>query len=236
MSATSSNSGSDSQMDRQPAKRAFASEFEDASEIFQEGDSDRSPKFAMLPTGERANRVLAVGTLTEAEDIGGDSEYWQARVSDPSGMFFIYAGQYQPEAMAALRSIEAPEYVAVVGKPRSYETDDGETLVSLTPESISVVEEGTRDQWVVETAEQTLDRIDAIEDVQMGTEPSADIDHARDAYGEFDVDEYVQEAKEALAGVAGVELADEEDENGEGDADEDEESAEDTETDAEEGQ
>ena len=230
MSATS-NSGSDSQMDRQPAKRAFATEFEDASEIFQEGDSDRSPKFAMLPTGERANRVLAVGTLTEAEDIGDDSEYWQARVSDPSGTFFIYAGQYQPEAMAALRSIEAPEYVAVVGKPRSYETDDGETLVSLTPESISVVEEGTRDQWVVETAEQTLDRVDAIEDVQMGAEPSADIEHARDAYGEFDVGEYVQEAKEALAGIAGVELADE---DAEGDADESEESAEDTETDAEE--
>ena len=154
-------------MNRQTAKRAFAAEFEDATEIFQEGNNERSPKFAMLPTGERANRVLAMGTLTEAENIGKKSDYFQARVVDPTGTFFVYAGKYQPEAMSVLRDIETPAYVAVVGKPRSYETDEGDTLVSLTPESITTIEQGTRDAWVVETAEQTLERIATIGSSQL---------------------------------------------------------------------
>ena len=210
MSSTASSSDSDSRIGRQPAKRAFADEFADATEVFRESDDERAPKFAVLPTGERANRVFAVGTLTEAEDISksADSEYWQARVVDPTGTFYVYAGQYQPETMAALRGIEAPEYVAVVGKPRTYETDDGDVLVSLTPESITVVDESTRDQWVVEAAEQTLDRLDAMEDVQMGEESSADIERALDAYGE-DVTQYESSVKEALAQIAGVELAEE---------------------------
>ena len=208
--SSSANSGNDGRSNRQPAKRAFATEFEDASEIFQDGDDERSPKFAVLPTGANANRVFAVGTLTETKDVakGGDDEYWQGRVVDRTGTFFVYAGQYQPEAMAALRSMEAPEYVAVVGKPRSYETDDGNTRVSLTPESITVVEESTRDQWVVETAEQTLGRIAALEDVQMGEEPSTDIERAQDAYPDAEMHEYEASVKEALAQVAEIELED----------------------------
>ena len=118
-SSANNNSDNDSRIGRQPAKRAFADEFANATKVFRESDGERAPKFAVLPTGERANRVFAVGTLTEAEDISksADSEYWQARVVDPTGTFYVYAGQYQPEAMAALRSIEAPAYVMVVGKP-----------------------------------------------------------------------------------------------------------------------
>jgi len=52
----------------------------------------------------------------------------------------------------------------VVGKPRTYETDEGEVNVSLRPESISKVDEATRDRWVVETAERTTERIQRYED------------------------------------------------------------------------
>ncbi|WP_192928045.1 nucleic acid-binding protein [Halococcus salsus] len=218
----SDNGNNGSSMNRQVAKRAFATEFEDASHIFQAGSSERSPKFAMLPSGEAASRVLIVGTLTECEDISknSDSEYWQARVVDPTGTFFVYAGKYQQEAMGALRGIEAPEYVAIVGKPRSYETDDGDMLVSVTPESITTVEEGTRDQWVVETAEQTLERIDAMEDVDVGAEASANIERAHEAYGEdLDLGQYAQGAKEALAQVAGIDIAESEVEDDDGEED-----------------
>jgi RPA family protein len=210
--SSSANSGNDGRTDRQPAKRAFAEEFRDANEIFQDGDDERSPKFAVLPTGAAANRVLAMGTLTETEDVAksDDTEYWQGRVVDPTGAFFAYAGKYQPEAMATLRSLEPPEYVAIVGKPRTYENDEGDLLTSLTPESITRVEQGTRDQWVTETAEQTLARIDAMEGVQMGAEPSADIERAQDAYPDATMGDYKASVKEALAQVAGVELADEE--------------------------
>ncbi len=149
---------------REVARRAFAAEFNDATYTFKESDDDRAPVYSLLPTGERANRVFVVGTLTETEDVGDDSEYWRGRIVDPTGTFFAYAGQYQPEATSVLRETETPEYVAVVGKPRSYETDEGEVNVSLRPESITVVDDDTRNRWVVETADRTLDRIDAFDD------------------------------------------------------------------------
>src|SRR6056297_2415883 len=105
---------------REVARRVFAREFNDASYTFKESDDERAPNYALLPTGERANRVFFVGTLTEKEDVGDDSEYWRGRIVDPSGTFFVYAGQYQPEAASMLRELEAPEYVAVAGKPRTY--------------------------------------------------------------------------------------------------------------------
>jgi RPA family protein len=149
---------------REVARRAFAREFNDAGYTFKESDDERAPVYALLPTGERANRVFLAGTLTETEDIGEDSEYWRGRIVDPTGTFFTYAGQYQPEAASALRDLEPPAYVTVVGKPRTFETDDGDVNVSVRPESISVVDADTRDRWVVETAERTLDRIEAFDD------------------------------------------------------------------------
>jgi len=149
---------------REVARRAFAAEFNDASYTFRESDDERAPIYLLLPTGERANRVFVVGTLTEKENIGEESEYWRGRVVDPTGTFFAYAGQYQPEAAATLREIEPPAYVAIVGKPRTYEPEDGDgVLVSIQPESVSVVDASTRDRWVVETAERTLDRIEAFD-------------------------------------------------------------------------
>ncbi|EMA44499.1 RPA family protein [Halococcus saccharolyticus] len=149
---------------REVAQRVFAREFNDGSETFKESDEERAPVYLLLPTGERANRIFFVGTLTETEDVGSDSEYWQGRVVDPTGTFYVYAGQYQPEAASALREIEPPEYVAVAGKPRTFETDDGETNVAVRPESITVVDDAARDRWVVEAAERTIERIQAFDD------------------------------------------------------------------------
>ncbi|MFC7047166.1 RPA family protein [Halobacteriaceae archaeon GCM10025711] len=148
---------------REVARRVFAREFNDSGYTFKESDDERAPLYALLPTGERVNRVFVVGTLTETEDIGDDNEYWRGRVVDPTGTFFVYAGQYQPDAASVLRDIEPPAYVALVGKPRTYETDDGSVNVSVRPESITVVDAATRDRWVVETAERTLDRIEAFD-------------------------------------------------------------------------
>jgi len=149
---------------REVARRVFASEFNDAHYTFKESDDDRAPVYLLLPTGERANRVFLVGTLMETEDVGSDSEYWQGQVIDPNGdRFYMYAGQYQPDAASVLRELEPPAYVAVVGKPRTYETDDGEVNVSIRPESITEVDAATRDRWVVETAERTLERVQAFE-------------------------------------------------------------------------
>ncbi|PSQ12370.1 DNA-binding protein [Halobacteriales archaeon QS_5_70_15] len=180
---------------RKVARRVFASEFNDASSTFKESDDERAPIYLLLPTGARANRTFVVGTLTEREDIGEDSEYWRGRVVDPTGTFFVYAGQYQPDAAAMLRDLEPPAYVAIVGKPRTYEPEDaeeGDVLVSLRPESITVVDADTRDRWVVETAERTLDRVEAFDD--EGNEYAA---MARERY-DGRVETYRDRAIEAL--------------------------------------
>ena len=181
---------------REVAQRVFAREFNDASYTFKESDDDRAPVYVLLPTGERANRVFLVGTLTETEDVGEDSEYWQGRVVDPNGdTFFMYAGQYQPDAASMLRELEPPAYVAVVGKPRTYETDEGDVNVSVRPESISEVDEATRDRWVVETADRTLGRI------RRFTDDEGDLGEyvqmARDEYGD-DTEPYKQAVVGAL--------------------------------------
>jgi RPA family protein len=145
---------------REVAHRVFAGEFRDAAHQFKESDDERAPSYLLLPTGEKANRVFVVGTLTEKDDIGQDGEYWRARVVDPTGTFLVYVGQYQPEATEVIRDLEPPAYVAVVGKPDTYEPDDGDVITSIRPESVNVVDADTRDTWIQETAERTMDRIE----------------------------------------------------------------------------
>ena len=180
---------------REVARRVFAQEFNDASYTFKESDDERAPVYVLLPTGERANRVFLVGTLTETEDVGEDSEYWQGHVVDPNGdTFFMYAGQYQPDAASMLRELEPPAYVSVVGKPRTYETDDGEVNVSVRPESITTVDEATRNRWIVETAERTIERI---RDYQAASEDGETATPSQSGGGAAAaVDEYVRMARE----------------------------------------
>jgi len=178
---------------REVARRVFATEFNDASYTFKESDDERAPVYLLLPTGERANRVFVVGTLTETEDVGEDSEYWQGRLVDPNGdTFFMYAGQYQPDAASMLRELEPPAYVSVVGKPRTYETDEGDVRVSIRPESITTVDEATRDRWVIETAERTLDRIKRFETAAEGEDGAS----SQDGGSAAAMDEYVRMARE----------------------------------------
>ena len=179
---------------RQPARRVFAQELNASIQTFQESDAERAPLFGLSPTGTAFNRVLVIGTLTETRDVGSDSEYWQGRVYAGSEPVFVYAGQYQPDVMEALRQAETPSYVAVVGKHRSYESGD-RTNVAIEPEFVIPVDEETRDAWVEETAAQTSARIDAFE---AGRGPFGE--RARRVYGE-DMSGLV-EAVEAINGTA----------------------------------
>jgi len=182
---------------REVSRRVFASEFADATYTFKEGDDERSPIYALLPTGKKANRVFIVGTATEVTDVGSDSEYWQARLVDPAGdTFFVYAGQYQPEAAALFQQLETPEYLAVTGKPRTYETDEGVVNVSLRPETVSVVDQDTRNKWTVDTAERTLDRLNNFEATTEYTEL------AREKYENPNLQKYKDAATTALEDVA----------------------------------
>lgn len=180
-----------SQYTREVAHRVFAQEFRDSNLSFKDSNDQYSPQYLLTPTGAKINRMFIVGTLTEKEDIGTDAEYWRARVVDPTGAFLIYAGQYQPEAARVMAEVETPQYLAVVGKPSTFQTEDGNVLTSIRPESVLVVDAATRDRWVVETAQRTMERIENL----GGNSPDAV--RAREHYN-TDAGVYKQMVLEAL--------------------------------------
>lgn len=182
---------SSGQQSREVAKRVFAREFNNGKHMFKESDGEFAPQYQLLPTGEKANRVFFVGTVTEIDEVGEDNTL-RARIVDPTGTFVIYAGQYAPEPQTVLNDLTPPSYVAVTGKPRTFEGDEsGETYATIRPETITVVTKDVRDQWVAETARRTLERIDQYDDADEYN------DMAREEY-DHDTGRYVDMVVDAL--------------------------------------
>ncbi len=155
---------------REVAHRVFAAELNESNLQLKEGQDDKYPKqYLITPTGAKCNRVFIVGTLTEKEDVGTDSEFWRGRIVDPTGAFFVTAGQYQPEAAQVLAKTAPPEFIAVIGKPTTFTTKEGNVLTSIRAESMHVVDAATRDRWVVDAAMHTTKRLEKL----AGSEPNA---------------------------------------------------------------
>jgi RPA family protein len=169
---------------REVAKRVFAKEFSASSLSFKESEDQFAPSYVLTPTGAKCNRVFIVGTMTEKDNVGEDQESWRARVTDPTGAFVIYASQFSPEAAQALSDMETPSFVAVIGKPRVYKSQEGEVYVSVRPEAVLPVDAAIRDQWVLDTINATADRLIAL---KAGTD--ADSVKANEYY-HADVSEY----------------------------------------------
>jgi RPA family protein len=198
---------------REVARRVFAEELKSSNYSFRDGEEQHqyAPQYLLTPTGARCNRVFLVGTLTERDDIGGDTEYWRGRMVDPTGSVLIYAGQYQPEAAQVLAGIEPPAFVAVVGKPNLYQTEDGSVIISVRAEAVQQVDEATRNQWILDTALRTQDRLKALRnagpvpvsggfssaDRALASSPALDSERALDHY-HTDIEHYKQMVVRAL--------------------------------------
>lgn len=197
---------------REVAWRVFADEYNSASvEIRDEGEY--APAYVLTPLGALVNRVYAVGVLTEVENIGTEEEpLYRARLQDPTGVFYVSAGQYQPEAAKVLGGLNWPCFIAVVGKTRTYSPEEGTVYVSIRPEVVKEVGQDERDLWTLEAAKSTLVRIGAMREGLAMEEPSEDelidLGHsaklargvvaAIDAYGDVDVGRYQRTVADAL--------------------------------------
>lgn len=207
MTEETTDDDNESRPSRQFSHRVFARELNDSLYRFKESEDDMAPKFSLLQTGEKANRIFHVGQFIESERVGPDDNIRRARIIDNSGdpenetaeTLFAYAGQYQPEAADAIDEIETPAYVAMVGKPDTYEDDEGEIRLSIRPEFITEVTRQQRDYWVLEAARHTLNRIDRF---QNETE-NPYVEFAMDKY-DGDVEPYRQGALHALKEVRGT--------------------------------
>ncbi|MBO5669215.1 MAG: glycerol dehydrogenase, partial [Candidatus Methanomethylophilaceae archaeon] len=119
------------------------------------------------------NRVLLAGVLVEKENTGTEEEpMWRARIQDINGNFFLNVGRFQPEAAAAMADLEAPSYVAVIGKIRTYSPEEGKVYISIRPERIVQIEEKDRNLWLLEAAQCMWDRLlkvrEAVKDPDAG--------------------------------------------------------------------
>ena len=149
-------------MMREVAWRLFASEYNDAN-LEVEGVGDRAPSYVVTPLGAKVNRIFVVGVITDVENVGSDMQpMWRARVSDPTGTFNVYAGQYQPEAAASLAKLKPPVFGAIVGKSRVYSPESGAVYTSIRPETIKEVDESVRDYWILEACRSLRKRLDAM--------------------------------------------------------------------------
>ncbi len=197
---------------REVAWRVFAHEFNRSNLYISEGD-ERAPNYIVTPTGAKCNRVFIVGVVTEVENIGKDNNLWRARIADPTGVFTVYAGQYQPEAAIFLSELQVPAYIAVVGKARKYEPEQGSVYVSVRPEEINNADEKLRDRWVLDTAERTLERMKIMEEalksglsgnelreflLKNGTNPMLAEGAARAIEHYKNLDKIIEELKDAL--------------------------------------
>jgi len=158
---------------RETAWRMFSKEFNDSTMDVNSGE-ERAPSYVVTPLGAKTNRLFIVGVVTEIDEIGtSESPMLRARVADPAGSYYISAGQFQPEAMGALKELKPPEFVAVVGKAKVYAPDDTVRLLSIRPEVVRKCDAGLRDYWIYETAVSTMRRIGMMEEALKMDPPSA---------------------------------------------------------------
>ena len=160
-------------MKREAAWRVFAGEYNDST-VEIKGEGEMTPSYVITPLGAKINRLFIIGVLTDVENMSESGDMLRAHVSDPTGVFTLYSGQYQQDATDALSSIEVPAFVAVIGKSRTYRPDDGEELyVSIRPERIMEVNADTRNQWIMETCKSTKDRIEAVAEANKMNQSNA---------------------------------------------------------------
>ncbi len=145
---------------RETAWRVFATELNSAAYEIK-AEEEKKPSYVVSRLGAYINRVLLAGVLTEKENVGSDDEpMWRGRVLDSTaGTFFINVGKFQPEASAAMSTLEVPCRVAIVGKVRTYNADDGKVWISVRPERIVQIDENTQNEWLLDTAKSTWKRL-----------------------------------------------------------------------------
>ena len=207
---------------RQSAVRLFAQEYRDAS-LTEEGSGEYDPSFVITKIGAKINRVLVCGVIDRMERREGDSgPNYSGYVRDPTGSYLFSVASFQPELHPdfeeLLARFESGDrfLLALVGKARWFETEDGGMFTSLRAEEFTVIDRECYTNWLVETAEATLRRIDAHStsleaDLTPAALEAAGIPRdlveglilARGHYGDFDPEGYRVGVLQALSMATG---------------------------------
>ena len=207
---------------RQSAVRLFAQEYRDAS-LTEEGSGEYDPSFVITKIGAKISRALVCGVIDRMERREGDSgPNYSGHVRDPTGSYLFSVASFQPELHPdfeeLLARFESGDrfILALVGKARWFETEDGGMFTSLRAEEFTVIDRECYTNWLVETAEATLRRIDAHStSLEADPTPAAleaagvprdlvdGLILARGHYGDFDPEGYRVGVLQALSMATG---------------------------------
>ena len=207
---------------RQSAVRLFAQEYQEAS-LTEEGSGEYDPSFVITKIGAKINRVLVCGVIDRMERREGDNgPNYSGHVRDPTGSHLFNVASFQPELHPDFEELMARFesgdrfLMALVGKARWFETEDGGMFTSLRAEEFTIIDRECYTNWLVDTAEATLRRIDA-HSTSLETEltpaaleaagvPRDLVDGlilARGHYGDFDPEGYRVGILQALSMATG---------------------------------
>ena len=157
---------------RETAWRMFSKEFNNATFDISSTE-ERAPSYVVTPLGAKVNRLFIVGVVTDTENVGTvESPMVRARMADPSGSYYLSAGQFQVESMNVLKELKPPEFLAVVGKAKVYSPDESVRLLSIRPEVAKKCDTKLRDYWIYDTCISTLARLELMAEVEKMNPPS----------------------------------------------------------------
>ena len=157
---------------REVAWRMFAREYNASAHVLKR-DEEMAPSYVVSPLGAMANRIYISGVVTEIENAGSDNDpFWRVRITDPTGVFYLSAGQYQPEAAKIISKLQVPSFVSVIGKTRTYTPEGGTMYVSILPEAISLIDKNLRDLWIMDTVKKTRERLKCMTEALSNETPS----------------------------------------------------------------
>lgn len=204
---------------RQTATRLFAKEFYESS-LPDGGQGEYDPRFIVTKLGARVNRMFVAGLIERLERRDTErGPMFSGAVRDPTGLHLWSVGSFRPELHIEMEELVARFdggdrfLMACIGKSNHYITEDGGFRCRMQMEDYAIIDREVYATWLVETANHTMRRIDALGKAQSAE--TTDSNALRDAgvpadlidglglamnhYGDWDAEGYKVGVLQALS-------------------------------------
>ena len=160
---------SNTRIKRQSAIRLFAQEYSE-SNLTEQGVGEYDPSFVITKLGIKVNRALFCGVIDRLEKREGDNgPSFNGQIRDPTGINRFNVASFQPELQAEMEELFARFesgdrfLMAIVGKSRWFEGDEGGIFTSFRVEEFTVINQELYMNWLIDTSDATLRRLNFYE-------------------------------------------------------------------------
>ena len=158
----------------------FAREYFE-SDLIEKGSGEYDPTFVITKLGAKVNRMMVAGLLERMERRDSDNgANYRGAIRDPTGLHMFSVASFQPELHAQMEELlakfeqnEDPILLLAIGKCNPYQSDEGNVFTGIRLEQFTTIDGEGNANWLVETADATLRRIDTFQK-SRDLEPSAD--------------------------------------------------------------